>query len=266
MTTGALIFAFNNEHIDYVSMAAWSAANIHRHLDIPVCVVTDSDTEDPIFDRIIRIDRTHTDQQREFADIDGRVTWYNQDRVDAYALSPWDQTLVLDADYVVAGPQLVTLLADSRPFLCHRFAWDAVAGKALDNLNYFGSSRMPMWWATTMMFRRNNITEYIFDSMKMVRDNWQHYKDLFGIKRGHYRNDFALSISLGIVSGHTLKVDSIPWDLSTIVPEHEISQLAPDHYQINFEKDGKVRYITISGIDFHAMGKGQLGAIVANNC
>ena len=60
MTTGALIFAFNNEEIDYVTMAAWSADNIHRHLDIPVCVVTDSDTTDSRFDRIVRIDRSDT--------------------------------------------------------------------------------------------------------------------------------------------------------------------------------------------------------------
>ena len=39
MTTGALIFAFNNEKTDYVALAAWSAANIHRHLDIPVALL-----------------------------------------------------------------------------------------------------------------------------------------------------------------------------------------------------------------------------------
>ena len=31
MTTGALIFAFNNEHVDYEAMARWSAGNIERH-------------------------------------------------------------------------------------------------------------------------------------------------------------------------------------------------------------------------------------------
>ena len=41
MTRGALIFAFNNEQTDYLEMAAWSAENIRRHLNIPVAVVTD---------------------------------------------------------------------------------------------------------------------------------------------------------------------------------------------------------------------------------
>ena len=41
MTSGVLIFAFNNEHIDYLAMANWSAKNIRRHLQLPVAVVTD---------------------------------------------------------------------------------------------------------------------------------------------------------------------------------------------------------------------------------
>lgn len=55
MTTGALIFAFNNEHTDYLEMAAWSAQNIRRHLGIPVAVVTDvKDTgRNRAFDQVI---------------------------------------------------------------------------------------------------------------------------------------------------------------------------------------------------------------------
>ena len=42
MTTGVLIFAYNNEQIDYLAMANWSAKNIRRHLNLPVCVVTNT--------------------------------------------------------------------------------------------------------------------------------------------------------------------------------------------------------------------------------
>ena len=45
MTAGALIFAFNNEQIDYVSMAKWSAKNIERHLGIPTRIITNDDIE-----------------------------------------------------------------------------------------------------------------------------------------------------------------------------------------------------------------------------
>ena len=57
MTTGALIFAFNNSDIDYVSMAAWSAGNIRRHLGIGTTVITDSKqaVNNSIFEHVILI-------------------------------------------------------------------------------------------------------------------------------------------------------------------------------------------------------------------
>ena len=74
MTTGALIFARNNEQIDYEAMACWSARNIERHLRIPTHIVTDD---------------TPSTNTRHFTDV-GNVTWYNHNRMDAYWLSPWD--------------------------------------------------------------------------------------------------------------------------------------------------------------------------------
>ena len=44
MTAGVVIFAYDNDLVDYVAMAAWSAGNIHRHLNLPVCVITDLET------------------------------------------------------------------------------------------------------------------------------------------------------------------------------------------------------------------------------
>ena len=43
MIQGVLIFAFNNEQTDYLSMAEWSAGNIKRHLGLPVSVVTNTE-------------------------------------------------------------------------------------------------------------------------------------------------------------------------------------------------------------------------------
>jgi hypothetical protein len=34
LSQGVLIFAFNNEATDYIAMAAWSAKNIRRHLEL----------------------------------------------------------------------------------------------------------------------------------------------------------------------------------------------------------------------------------------
>ena len=250
MTTGALIFARNNEQIDYEAMARWSAKNIERHLGIPTHIVTDTEP---------------TDNARHFTDV-GNVTWYNHNRMDAYWLSPWDRTLVLDADYVVASDQLRSLLEVDQDFLSHRWAYDVTGCNDFTGLNYFGDNCMPMWWATVMMFRRSQQAELIFESMKMIRDNWTHYRNLYKNTNVTYRNDHALSIALGIVNGHTLNHNGIPWALASLTPDHKLTQLDQDIYRVDFiDPENRAKWITLTQ-DFHAMGKQQLGAIVANPC
>jgi hypothetical protein len=250
MTTGAVIFARNNESIDYVSMAKWSAQNIKRHLGIDTHIVTD-DT---------RIDSG----SRHFADA-GTVTWHNTNRMDAYRLSPWDRTLVLDADYVVASDQLRSVLDSDQDFLAHRWAYDVTGENDFQGLNYFGNVRMPMWWATVMVFDKSKQAELIFDTMAMIRNNWTHYRNIYKNTSTTYRNDHALSIALLVVNGHTINHPGIPWSLATVTPEHKLTQLSADQYRVDFvNSENKSRWIEIRQ-DFHAMGKQQLGDIVANN-
>jgi len=266
MTTGAVIFAFNNEKIDYVAMAAWSAKNIQKHLNIPVCLVTDTPpNDDSVFDQVLLTgvpsELTNT---RNFSDV-GNVTWHNLNRMDAYTLTPYNQTLVLDADYVVASNQLQSVLDSTEDFMCHRTAYDVTGLQTFDDLNVFGQNQFPMWWATVMMFRTSERARLIFESMQMIRDNWTHYRNLYANPRSTYRNDHALSIALNIENGHTLKTTDIPWRLASLTPEHRLTQLDQDRYRVDFvTADKKQRWIELT-TDFHAMGKQQLGDIVANN-
>jgi hypothetical protein len=249
MTTGAVIFARNNEHIDYVAMAKWSAQNIARHLGIPTHIITDS---------------APSDNTRHFTDV-GQVTWHNLNRMDAYRLSPWDRTLVLDADYVVATDQLRSVIDCDKDFLAHRWAFDVTGCNNFTGLNWFGDNGMPMWWATVMAFNKSKSAELIFDTMAMIRNNWTHYRNIYKNSVATYRNDHALSIALGIVNGHTLNHAGIPWSLASLTPEHDLTQLDQDRYRVDFvNTEGRVRWIELRQ-DFHAMGKRQLGDIVASN-
>jgi len=250
MTTGALIFARNNEQIDYESMACWSARNIERHLGIPTHIVTDDSRTDS--------------GSRHFEDV-GTSTWHNTNRMDAYRLSPWDRTLVLDADYVVATNQLRSILDCNADFLAHRWAYDVTGCNDFQGLNYFGGVNMPMWWATVMVFNKCKQAELIFDTMAMIRDNWSHYKNIYKNTARTYRNDHALSIALLITNGHTLNHAGIPWHLASLTPEHRLTQLDKDSYRVDFvDTQGRSRWIDLHQ-DFHAMGKKHLGDIVANN-
>jgi hypothetical protein len=267
MTTGVLIFAFNNDQIDYLAMAAWSAKNIHRHLNLPVCVVTDCEKIPAHYEFDQVVNTAHRDPSyRFFGDIEGVVHWYNANRIDAYALSPWDQTLVLDADYIVASDQLSALLEINQDFLAHQRAYDITGVQTFDDLNRFGQYHMPMWWATVMLFRRSQSAELIFNSMTMIYNNWLHYRNLYQNFKPTYRNDHALSIALGMVNGHTLNHAAIPWDLASLIAGSQITELDQDQYRIDYTTPQKQkRWIKLVNQDFHAMGKTQLGAIVANH-
>ena len=262
LTQGVLIFAFNNEATDYIAMAAWSAKNIRRHLNLPVAIVTDNPeaTAEHEFEHII-VTAPDTGGSRHFADYGTTVTWHNAGRINAYELSPFDQTLVLDADYVIASDRLLEVLTLPQQFAAFK---DGFEPSSMINLDTFGAYHMPMWWATVMMFRRGNISQYIFDSMQMIRANWQHYRDLYGIHQSNYRNDYALSIALGLVAGVHQSVHEIFFPMLNVMPDHGLTCVEQDHYEVTYtNSEGQLKTLSWKGIDFHAMCKKHLGAIVA---
>jgi hypothetical protein len=247
LTQGVLIFAFNNEATDYISMAAWSAKNIRRHLNLPVAVVTDAPeaAAQYKFEHII-VTAADTGGSRHFADYGTTVTWHNAGRINAYELSPFDQTIVLDADYVVASNSLLDVLKLPQQFAAFK---DAFEPSSMTNLETFGEYRMPM-----------------FDSMQMIRNNWQHYRDLYGIHQSNYRNDYALSIALGLVAGADQSVHEIFRPMVNVMPEHRLTCVEQDHYQVEYTNtEGRQKTMSWQGMDFHAMCKKHLEAIVAAN-
>jgi hypothetical protein len=70
-----------------------------------------------------------------------------------------------------------------------------------------------------------------------------------------------------MVNGHTLDHAEIPWELASLTSGPVLKELAQDQYRVDYYTAQKQhRWITLTNQDFHAMGKSQLGAIVANYC
>ena len=107
MNRGVLLFAQNNAEIDYVKLATFSARQIKKFLDVPVSIVTDSldaVTDPEVFDKIILIDAQLEQNSRFFydgSDKHSKLVWKNGARSNCYNLTPYDETLVIDVDYVV---------------------------------------------------------------------------------------------------------------------------------------------------------------------
>ena len=266
MTTGALIFAFNNEISDYVSLAAWSARNIYRHLEIPVAIVTDSElhAELSVFDRVI-FSEPAAGGTRNFEDYQATVTWHNASRPDAYHLTPWHNTLLLDADYIVASDKLRTICENGRDLQAYSKSIDVHGNRDLD---FFGNPAMAMTWATVLQFRKCSHAQHIFDCMNMVRQNWQHYRDIYHIHSNTYRNDYSLSISTNIMNGHVPQSvhNSISGSLLNVYPTDTLTETHEDCYRVAWTAaNGKKHHVDLANQDLHAMGKRDLEVIVESH-
>jgi hypothetical protein len=166
---------------------------------------------------------------------------------------------------VVASDQLKQLFDVDQDFLSHSNSYDIAGNRAFLGNKTFGTYDMPMSWATVIIFRRSKTAKLIFDSMEMIRNNWRHYLELYQIDEQTYRNDFALSIAISLVNGHTLNTPSIPWELATIMPETKLTQVDQDTYKIQYENnETKTKWMLIQQ-DFHAMCKRDLGEIVGSS-
>ena len=271
MTTGAVIISHNNSAIDYIGMAAWSAANIQRHLNIPVALITDNiktveQKYQTCFDHIIQLDKL-VPEKRYFNDIGETVNWYNTSRPDVFDVTPWDRTLLLDADYVVASSSLTNILQYLKlDFWCYHSAYDITFNGRLQSSTTFGEHNYPMLWATAMVFNKTSQVKFIFDTMNMIRNNWNHYRDIYKINKPTYRNDIALSIAYNLVYQKLPNKSDFFTSLATVLPEDRLFCDKQDHYKIEYLSNNKLKLLGLSGLDFHAMCKKSLENIIAKQC
>lgn len=259
MTRGAILFAFNSEKFNYYEMAEYTAKRIEHFLDLPVTLVTDKQSipKKPKynFDNTVTVkpDKTNV---REWG------TWINKGRYQAYELSPYDETLLLDVDYMVNSDRLLKIFDYYDDFTCHEdttFLMEPVQYK--ESLSAKSHRSL---WATVVGFKKTKRAQNVFDSMKMIQNNYEHYAHIHGFLDGSFRNDFALTLALRLVNGHTLlDRDILPWNLTHIGPGIKILPNTDKEYNTEYTiifdhwKRNKLRkeYIVIKDFDFHTINK-----------
>ena len=260
MTRGVILFAFNSPKYNYYEMALHTKKRVEHFLKLPVTLVTDEDSipadyENHGWDQI-----TFTSPDKDnFRDWG---MWINKGRYMAYELSPYDETILLDVDYVINSDKLLTLFDIDTDFCCHNktnfLMHPNAAQEVLSAYSY------ETLWATVVMFRKSNRAEQIFQCLEMVQKNYDHYANIHNFIAGVYRNDYALTIALRIVDGHySNPINFIPWNLLHVGKNtqvhRDIEEEFNTQYTVMFDnwQRGKIRkeYITIKDMDFHVMNK-----------
>jgi hypothetical protein len=218
MSKGALIFAHNNEEIDYVKIACLNALMIKRNLDVGVTLVTDDGTLgwakeslgeeflNKCFENIITEAPDYVYKQnniRAFKDTVYTVKhlpFYNCDHWRAYELSPYDETLFIDADYLIMSSDLNRCRGSAHDIMINKDIKELFFGRVQEN-NTVGKSGIDTYWATCIYFRKSELAEHLFYMVKYIYDNYAYYRDLYSTPNAMFRNDYAFSIAVHIMNG-----------------------------------------------------------------
>lgn len=257
--TGVLIFAFDSE-IKYTKIATTNAKLIKKYLDLPVTLVTDSKINDPIFDNIVNVENKFSNR-RVFKWHNGvqTVNWKNFGRFDAYNLSPYENTILLDADFIILSDKLLDIISANIEITAFDNAYDISGKNTFSNDYFINHNSLRMYWATVIFFRKTVFVKQVFDLWKKISVDWQYYKKLYNISSQTYRNDFAFTIALNTLQGQVDNFTSMPYDLPTLNSTHCIDYIS-DSGEIYFSYpthvNGVIRYKqSMYQGDLHIMNK-----------
>ena len=213
---GICFFAYNNDQLDYIKMALVASRYAKKNLKLPVCLITDEGGEsylyesqskeqiNQVFDYIvITNDKMKNNRRRHF---DSPWTTFaaqfsNSNKHKIFQYSPFEQTLLLDIDYIVKTDVLLkyfdndhpvcmfdnaTTLRNELPSLDERFLYDA---------------GIKMWWSTVVYFNRSDFSKLFFDTWSHVADNYEFYQYLYNFPSKLFRTDYCVSIAVHILAG-----------------------------------------------------------------
>lgn len=244
MSNGVLLFAHNNQEIDYAFQAVVCASFIKKNLNVPVSLVTDQgtidwlDKQDPthrdIFDKIIIHDKPD-DRLTPKRYYDGSLTYklssfWNYDRVQAYDLTPYDQTLVIDTDVLVVNDRLNSIWETETDFMINSKHIDI--SKDRDDFEFvrIADHSISFVWATAFYFKKSLWTKTFFELCKHIAENYEFYKFTYQIYYPIVRNDYVFSIALHMMQGFTDvgKPMTLPINIYYITDRDELFDVRSD--------------------------------------
>ena len=246
---GVVVFAFNTQ-VNYVEIADQTSQLISHWLNLPVTLVTDATAEPKFdYDHVIKLDVAAGNIRH---DLNGHtVEWKNFGRYLAYELSPYEETILLDTDYVVLDDSLLKLFKTDFDYrLMHHNA--TPAGPSYQQM---GETSLPFVWATVVLFRRTERSRLFFDLVGRIQRNYPYYRALYNVREGNYRNDYAFAIANVILNGYNTNEDQgIPWTMFTI--DKPIGRIMLTDNFIHVHHDDEATVIPYQNI--HVMDKAYL--------
>ncbi len=272
MKKGVIVFAHNSPFIDYGLLAIISGGLAKKNLGVPVSLVTDTGTVawlnssgmekklSDVFENIIEVEYPYTENKRKLHDgfYHQTVPFINSNRCDAYSLSPYDNTLSIDSDFLIFTDRLNEYWNVESNVMIGSYINDILDDRPGYLDKRISESSIPLLWATTVMFKKNKESEFFFKLVEFIKVNYVYFADLFRFNPLQFRNDIAFSIAKHILSGYEVEnIYNLPCLTSTLDKDVilEIDKNGKMIILMNPNDDGNYKAAKIINTDIHVMNK-----------
>lgn len=237
MSKGIVAFAQNTEQTDYIGIGQKTLALASAKLGIPYTLITN-------------VDQANWLNHRYDIDTQQFVEWKNIGRHHAYELSPYDETLVIDVDYVVQDRSLLQVFKQDFDYRLLRHSHALTQDWPSD----MGPNSLPFVWATVFAFRKTPKAKMFFDLVDRIQKNYGYYRSLYNIRERNYRNDYAFAMADYIINGYVIPVDTMPGSMLTVDQKINSIEVKDNSYII---RDDNKAYI-VPKTNLHIMSKAYL--------
>lgn len=280
MSRGIVLFGVNNERVDYVQLAIMCASFIKKNMpSTSITLITDLGSKNyheglgqpdlqNHFDHVVLLEEKEAQfvNNRAYRDtkyyhVDAQFK--NETRSSVYDLSPYDETLLVDCDYLICNNVLSNVWGSVDEIMINKQAisllHEPLHGTEF-RLNPFG---IKMYWATLIYFKKGKKAKLLFELVQHIKDNWEFYKLTYDFPGHLFRNDYAFSIALHILNGFVESDDyAAPLPDDTILTSLDIDQFfkisSPSDISM-FVQDPKESwkfYVSrLKGLNVHVMNK-----------
>ena len=278
MSQGIVFFAHNNTEIDYGSVAIANATMIKHHMGVnAITLITDEGTMrhmndtwdkniiDNSFEQIKITPRRRVDNNKRYRDTRHNVNllhFYKINRSTVYSQSPYDETLVIDVDYLICNNTLNDVWNHKEDLLINRKSFDLLTGRhdtSFDRVDDFG---IDFYWATAFYFRKSEETQIFFNLLEAIKANYPYFKTLYGITSYNFRNDHAFSIAVHMFNGFAKSglVKHLPVDFLQHTLDydelHDINSKGSLSFLLEKTSEpGKFIPARTDGVNIHVMNK-----------
>jgi hypothetical protein len=265
MSKGVLLFAHNNSTVDYVKQADFCAKQIQKHLKLPVCLITSNEVcEQNNFNHVIFVKSPDQIQKRSYYDGNEhhKDFWNNQSRPDAYKLTPYEETIVMDTDYIVSNDSLNKVFDSKEDFLINYKAQHVdFNSKYTDEMKYVSDTSIEMCWATVFYFKKTERTRILFELIDHIRNEWEFYRFKYQITNTNYRNDFAFAIALHMMNGFAESQwpKQLPCKLFYVTDKDIVESYSNNQWHFTLQSGLKCK---LQDMNIHIMNKIGLNKII----